>query len=59
VNLDILDECLEAIERAKRELLRIDPTASTLDDLNAAYANLAASERAILRLLNPINEPTS
>lgn len=57
MNLNILDECLESIQRAQKELLRIEPTDTILADLDAAYASLEASEKSIRRILMPTIEP--
>jgi hypothetical protein len=56
MNLTILDECLEAFQRAKKELLRIESIKNILADLDAAYANLTRSEKAIRRLLGPTGQ---
>lgn len=58
MNLNILHECLEALQRAKKELLRIEPTETILADLDAAYANLTRSEKAIRSLLRPTSQET-
>ncbi len=36
MNFDIIDECLDAIAKAKLEFLRIEPTETNLNDLDAA-----------------------
>ena len=58
MNLNILHECLEALQRAKKELLRIERTETILADLDAAYANLTRSEKAIRSLLRPTSQET-
>ena len=56
MNLNIHDECLEALQWAEKELLRIEPTETIQADLDAAYANLTRSERAIRRLIGPTSQ---
>lgn len=51
MNFPILEKALEAIESAKNEIIRIDPTNETRKDLDKAFDSLEKASQSIKRLL--------
>jgi hypothetical protein len=51
VSIEAIENALEAIAEAKRELLRLDPDQSVKKRLDEAYLLLSKSEKALTALV--------